>query len=377
MINRILKNRIAASLRKGKAVIVYGPRQCGKTTLVKSMLEESGQDYFFINGDEPDVRDVLPKATSTALRSMIGRHTLVFIDEAQRIPEIGIVIKLFVDQMPDVQVIATGSSSFELASRTQEPLTGRKYEFLLLPFSFEELTAHEGMIQEKRQLENRLIYGLYPEVVTKPAEQAVVLKLLAGSYLYKDILMSEQLKKPGLLEKILRALALQIGNEVSYHEIAQLVGADIQTIEKYIILLEQAFVLFRLPAFSRNVRNEIKKGKKVFFVDNGIRNAVLGNFSPLHVRTDVGMLWENYLMSERYKLHSFHGYDVTRYFWRTTQQQEIDYIEERSGTLYVFEFKWNSLSKLKIPKTFLQEYHPAASTVVTPKTMESFLLEQW
>lgn len=340
------------------------------------MLEESGEDYFFINGDEPDIREMLPNATSARLRSMVGSYTTVFIDEAQRIPDIGIIIKLFVDQLTDVQVIATGSSSFELASRTQEPLTGRKYEFLLLPFSFEELVAQEGVVEEKRRLENRLIYGTYPEVVTKPAEQGVLLKLLAGSYLYKDILMSEQLKKPGLLDKILRAVALQIGNEVSYHEIAQLVGADSQTIEKYIILLEQAFVLFRLPAFSRNVRNEIKKGRKIFFFDNGVRNAVLGNFSPFHVRTDAGMLWENYLMSERYKLHSFHGYDVGRYFWRTTQQQEIDYIEERNGSLYAYEYKWGKASKLKIPKTFLQEYHPTASAVITPETMDGFLLEQ-
>ncbi len=318
---------------------------------------------------------MLSSATSTRLKTIVGSAKIIFIDEAQRIQDIGLTLKLFVDQLPDIQVIASGSSSFELAGRVSEPLTGRKYEYMLFPLSFGEMVNHHGLVDEKRMIEHRLIFGSYPEIVVKQDEEKELLKLLAGSYLYKDLLTLDQMKKPVLLEKIVRALALQIGSEVSYHEIGQLVGADNETVEKYVSLLEQAFVVFRVPALSRNVRNEIKKGKKIYFYDTGVRNAVIANFSHLRSRTDVGPLWENYLMSERVKLLRNSGIDAQRYFWRTTQQQEIDYIEDREGKLTAFEFKWNEKSRTRFPKTFTDNYKVERTAAITPKVVEDFCIQ--
>src|ERR1700744_5065118 len=326
MILRILQAIIKMRLFKGKAILLFGPRQCGKSTLVETMLE--GTDHYYMNGDEADVRETLSNTTSTKLKAIVGKKKVVFIDEAQRIPNIGLTLKLFTDQLKDVQVIATGSSAFELSSKVNEPLTGRKYEYMLFPLSFGEMVHHHGLLTEKRLIEHRLLYGYYPEIVTKPGEEKELLKLLAESYLYKDLLTLEQIKKPILLEKLLKALALQVGSEVSYQELAQTVGADKGTVEKYIDLLEKAFVVFRLPALNKNVRNEIKKGKKVYFYDCGIRNAIINNFKPLSTRTDVGALWENFVIAERMKSLRYQGKDAKQYFWRTMQQQEIDLIEE-------------------------------------------------
>lgn len=374
IITRALSARVAPRLFLGKAVILLGPRQAGKTTMVEDLLAKSGEKILRLNADEPDVRELLTKCTSTRLRNLLGTSRLLFIDEAQRVPEIGLTLKLATDQIPEAQVIATGSSSLELNARTAEPLTGRKYEFMLYPLSFAELVEHHGLLEEKRALEYRLIYGAYPEIVTSPGHEEELIKLLAGSYLYKDLLTLEQINKPILLEKILRALALQLGSEVSYHEIGQLVGADGQTVERYIDLLEKAFVLIRLPALSRNVRNEIKKGKKIYFLDNGIRNAVIGNFTPLAGRTDTGALWENYLVSERLKFLNNRDISASRYFWRTTQQQEIDYIEEQPQSLSAYEFKWNARKSGKpFPRTFLNNYDKVVTRVITPDNYEEFL----
>ncbi len=301
MISRVLQQTILKRIFKGKAIILFGSRQCGKSTLVETLLEGQDQKWLYLNGDEADVRDMLSNTTSAKLKNIAGDNTIVFIDEAQRIPGIGLTLKLFTDQLKKIQVIATGSSAFELSDKVNEPLTGRKYEFMLYPLSFSEMVQHHGLLQEKRLLEQRMVYGYYPEIVTKENEAGELLKLLAGSYLYKDLLMLEQLKKPILLEKLLKALALQVGSEVSYHELAQTVGADKGTVEKYIDLLEKAFVVFRLPALNRNVRNEIKKGKKVYFFDCGIRNAIIGDFNRIGSRTDTGALWENFVIAERMK----------------------------------------------------------------------------
>ncbi|MDI6803335.1 MAG: ATP-binding protein [Bacteroidota bacterium] len=373
MIKRLLQKQITERLFKGKVIIILGPRQSGKTTLIQSVLNAQSLPSLLLNGDEPDVREMLSNTTSTKLKSIIGKHKIVFIDEAQRIPNIGITLKLFADNLKDVQVIATGSSAFELANKTNEPLTGRKYEYLLYPISFGEMVEHHGLIDEKRLIEHRLIFGCYPEIITKPGEEKELLKLLAGSYLYKDLLTLEYVKKPAMLEKILKALALQIGSEVSYHEISQIVNADNETVEKYIDLLEKAFVVFRLPAFNRNVRNEIKKGKKIYFFDNGIRNAIISNFSAPNMRSDIGALWENFLISERMKYLHYKGTDMSRYFWRTTMQQEIDYIEEMSGRLSAFEFKWNVKAKGKFPKTFTNAYPQSKTQVITSENFENFL----
>lgn len=375
MIQRAITSSFNERFFKGKAVLLFGPRQSGKTTLVKSILQTRQERSLVLNGDELDVREMLSGATSTRLKTIAGSAKIIFIDEAQRIRDIGLTLKLFVDELPGIQVIASGSSSFELAGRVSEPLTGRKYEYMLFPLSFGEMVNHHGLIDEKRMIEHRLIFGSYPEIVVKQEEEKELLTLLAGSYLYKDLLTLDQLKKPVLLEKIVRALALQIGSEVSYHEIGQLVGADNETVEKYVSLLEQAFVVFRVPALSRNVRNEIKKGKKIYFYDTGVRNAVIANFSPLRSRTDVGPLWENYLMSERVKLLRNSGIDAQRYFWRTTQQQEIDYIEDREGKLTAFEFKWNEKPRTRFPKTFTDNYKVERTVVITPKVVEDFCLQ--
>jgi len=373
MIKRILENMIVKRLFRGKAVILYGPRQVGKTTLVTSLLEKRKEKTLFLNGDEPDVRELLEGVTSSRLKALFGKSRIVFIDEAQRIREIGLTLKLITDQIKEVQLIATGSSAFDLASHTKEPLTGRKYEFHLFPLAFGEMVEHHGLLEEKRLLKHRLVFGYYPEIVTCPGEERELLRLLADSYLYKDLLTLENIKKPVLLEKILKALALQLGNEVSYHEIGQLVGADKNTVEKYIDLLEKAFVVFRLPAFSRNLRNEIKKGKKIYFYDNGIRNAVIGNFSPIEKRNDVGGLWENFLISERMKYLRYSGLYPGRYFWRTVQQQEIDYLEERDGQLYAFEFKWSKNKHIRFPRTFLRAYPESSTKLITPENFESFI----
>ena len=373
MIKRILENLIVKRLFRGKAIILYGPRQVGKTTLVTSLLEKRKEKTLFLNGDEPDVRELLEDVTSSRLKALFGKSRIVFIDEAQRIREIGLTLKLITDQIKEVQLIATGSSAFDLASHTKEPLTGRKYEFHLFPLAFGEMVEHHGLLEEKRLLKHRLVFGYYPEIVTCPGEERELLRLLADSYLYKDLLTLENIKKPVLLEKILKALALQLGNEVSYHEIGQLVGADKNTVEKYIDLLEKAFVVFRLPAFSRNLRNEIKKGKKIYFYDNGIRNAVIGNFSPIEKRNDVGGLWENFLISERMKYLRYSGLYPGRYFWRTVQQQEIDYLEERDGQLYAFEFKWSKNKHIRFPRTFLRAYPESSTKLITPENFESFI----
>jgi predicted AAA+ superfamily ATPase len=374
MIHRTLKDSIKKDLFKGKALLLFGPRQSGKSTLIQEVLKDT--EYLYLNGDDADVREMLTNTTAAKLKMVAGNKKIVFIDEAQRIVNIGLTLKLFTDQLKDIQVIATGSSAFELSSQVNEPLTGRKYEYMLYPLSFVEMVAHHGLLQEKRLLDHRLVYGCYPEIVTKPGEERRLLKLLASSYLYKDLLMLEQIKKPLILEKLVSALALQIGNEINYQELAQTIGGDRKTVDKYIDLLEKAFVVFRLPALNKNVRNEIKKGKKVYFYDCGIRNAVINNFKSIDSRTDAGALWENYVIAERMKMLHYNDIDVKQYFWRTTQQQEIDLIEESHDQWAAFEFKRNAKAKVRFPQTFSDNYPNSKMLVVSPANVEDFLLIQ-
>jgi len=376
MINRFLENEIKKRFFKGKAIIIHGPRQSGKTTLTQRLTEDSPEKTLWLNGDEPDVREMFSGVTSTRLKAIFGKKRIVVIAEAQRIPGIGLTMKLITDQIKNVQLIATGSSSFELADKTSEPLTGRKYEYFLYPLSLEENVGHYGLLEEKRMLKHRLVFGCYPEIVTKQGEEKELLRLLSGSYLYKDLLMLEEIKKPALIEKIIRALALQIGSEVSFNEVAGLVGADSKTVEKYIDILQKACVVFYLPAFSGNVRNEIRKGRKVFFYDNGIRNAVIGNFSPIEQRGDIGQLWENFVISERLKYLSNNGLFPQRYFWRTTLQQEVDYLEEDAGHLQAWEIKWSAKGKFRVPKTFTSAYPEAETSFITPVNYDEFLMRQ-
>jgi len=374
MIERHLKKSIEKYLFRKKAIILYGARQTGKTTLMEQILGPYRDETLFLNGDDADTREMLTNLNATQLIPIIGNSKIVLLDEAQRIPETGLALKIIHDNFKNVQLIATGSSSFDLANKINEPLTGRKFEFTLYPLSFSEMADHHGFLTEKRFLEHRLIYGYYPDIAINMGLEKKILKSLASSFLYKDLLTLETIKKPVLLEKILSALALQIGNEVSYNELAQLLNSDKETIEKYIDLLEKTGVIFRLGALSRNVRNEIKKGRKIYFCDNGIRNAVLGNFSPLPMRTDKGALWENFLVSERFKYLGNNEMDVKSWFWRTTQQQEIDYIEERENKLRAFEFKWNPQKNVRLSKTFSNAYPNHEFKVITPENFHEFAM---
>lgn len=376
MILRQLKHIIENYLFKGKTIIIYGARQTGKTTLVEQILESYREDTLFLNGDDADVRKMLADLNATKLIPIIGKSKIVVLDEAQRVPETGLILKIIHDNFKDIQLIATGSSSFELANNISEPLTGRKFEFTLYALSFAEMVEHHGFLTEKRLLEHRLIYGYYPDIALNVGQETKLLKSLASSYLYKDLLMLDTIKKPVLLEKILSALALQIGSEVSYNELAQLLNSDKETVEKYIDLLEKTCIIFRLGALSRNVRNEIKQGRKIYFYDNGIRNAILGNFSALSSRTDKGALWENFLISERFKYLGNNELDVKSWFWRTTQQQEIDYIEEHSGKLFAWEFKWNPQKQVRLSKTFTNAYPNTEFNVINSENLQDFLVKQ-
>lgn len=374
MIRREQSNFAKARLFKGKALLVFGPRQVGKTTFVQNLIADLNKKTLFLNGDESDVLVLFENPNASKLKNIIGDNEILVIDEAQRISNIGIVIKIIVDQIKTVQVIATGSSSFELANKLNEPLTGRKYELFLFPIAFSEMVVHSGLLEEKRSLEQRLIYGNYPEIITNQIDAKEHIKLIANSYLYKDLFLLEQIAKPILLQKIVKAIALQVGSEVNYNELSRLIQIDNKTVEKYIDLLEKAFVIFKLPALSSNIRNEIKKGKKIYFYDNGIINAVTGNFNPLSQRTDVGSLWENYIISERIKHLNIQQNGANSFFWRTTQQQEIDYIEKNEEQILACEIKWNVKAKKKIPVTFSGNYTNVTSKIITPDNYEEFLL---
>lgn len=370
MIIRDLTSKLKDKLHKGKVIVLIGPRQVGKTTLINSLLSDI--PYLFLDGDDAVVVDTLASANTETLKSIIGSYKYVFIDEVQRIPNIGLKLKIIVDQIKEVQVIVSGSSAFEINHVTQEPLTGRKFEYHLFPISWNEFEANAGYIKAQQQLELRLLYGMYPDVINNFGNEYEILKNLVSSYLYKDILSLAGIRKSEVLEKILQALALQVGSEVSYNEIAQLVGVDKNTVNNYIDLLEKSFVIFRLNTFSKNLRNEIKANKKIYFYDNGVRNMLIGNFNVLEFRQDKGALWENFLVSERMKILSYSQSLAKPYFWRTTQQQEIDYIEIEADAVNAFEFKWSPTKKSKLPKSFQEAYNPSF-LVVNKDNFREFL----
>lgn len=368
MISRLLQKTIESRLFAGKAIIVIGARQVGKSTLFKLILEKQDYKALQLNCDEPEVRDMLSNINTAELRLLVADNRIVVIDEAQRVENIGMTLKLITDNFPDVQLLVTGSSSFELQDKLNEPLTGRKYEYHLYPISTAELMASNGLLGVKQTLEQRLVYGSYPDILNHADDAKELLMNLAGSYLYKDLLTLESVRRPVLLGKLLTALALQVCSEVSYNELAQTVGSDNKTIEKYIDLLEKCYIVFRLNGFNRNLRSELKKSKKIYFFDNGIRNAILQNFAPLSLRQDAGALWENFIISERIKRNHYSGRYVNNYFWRTTQQQEIDYVEECDGQFSIFEMKWNPRrANTQFPSSFLTAYDVKEKAVVTPE----------
>lgn len=368
----ILKNRVF----KQKAIIITGPRQAGKTTLIRLLLNQINQPFVWFNADEPNVPDLFKSISSFEIKNLIGKNKIMVIDEAQRIKGIGLTLKIIVDTFPEIQVIATGSSSFDLLDEINEPLTGRKFEYQLYPLSMGELINEHGIIEEKRLMNHRLVFGSYPDVVNNPDDAIETLSWLADSYLYKDLFRIENIKKPELIVKLLQLLSHQVGSEVSYNELAQNLSSDPKTVEKYIGLLEKTYVVFRLPALSRNLRNEIKKSRKVYFYDNGIRNSIINNFSHINVRQDVGMLWENYLISERIKLSSYRRIHSNRFFWRTKLQQEVDYVEERAGKMWAFEFKFNPAKSAFLSKTFTNAYPDNNFKLINTENYTDFLTEE-
>ena len=372
MLNRLLEIQLRSRWDSGKALVVTGPRQVGKTTLLRKLCDETGH-YLLLNADEADTRAQLENSSLTRLRQLIGPYKTVFVDEAQRVRNIGLTLKLITDQLPDVRLLVSGSSSLDLANKINEPLTGRKFEFALYPISWQELVGNAGFLAARQQLETRLLYGFYPDVVTNLGDERAILQQLSSSYLYQDLLTLGGIRRPELLDKLLVALALQVSSEVSYNELARTLRIDRATVESYIGLLEKAFIVFRLQPFSRNLRTEISSSRKVYFYDNGIRNAILADFKPLALRGDVGALWENFLVSERRKVLHYNQLWARSYFWRTHQQQEIDYLEEQDGALRAWEFKWSPTAKARFPKPFLETYQPQTAQVVHRDNFEEFV----
>ena len=378
-IQRDLKTVLDSKIGKGKVLLLIGPRQVGKTTLLKNMLESISTEkkVQFWNCDESDVRQFLSEANSAKLKSFIGNSDFIVIDEAQRVKDIGLTIKLLHDSFPNVQLAVTGSSSLDLSNSINEPLTGRKFEYNLFPFSTNELVNHTSMLEEMRQLQNRLVYGFYPDVVNNPGEEKEILTNIVNSYLYKDVFEFQDIRKSSVIEKLVQALALQVGSEVSFNELGNLLGIDSITVQRYVDLLEKAYVIFHIRSYSRNVRNELKKSIKIYFYDNGVRNSVISNFSPVDLRSDIGALWENFLISERIKNNAYHNKNTKYYFWRTTQKQEIDFIEEVEQNLFAYEFKYNpKKAKTKCPLTFSNNYPNVPFNVITSENYMDFVLEK-
>lgn len=356
MISRLLSSQITDKLFKRKTLVVTGPRQVGKTTLIHHIVNGSDVNCLVLDGDDPATRNLLAEPNLKQLEQIIGKHNLLFIDEAQRIPSIGLTAKIINDQLREVQLILSGSSSFDLNNVMSEPLTGRKWTFELFPISWSEYVLHVGLVQATQELEQRLVYGMYPDVLMNPKEQRETLLELSDSYLFKDVMIYANIRKPDMIQKLLRALAFQVGSEVSMNEVGQLIGLDPKTVGHYIDVLEKAYVLFRISPFSGNLRNEIKSKAKIYFYDNGMRNAAIGQFSPLGARQDIGALWENFMISERLKHLRYSKSHATMHFWRTKQQQEIDLVEVRDGQITGTEFKWNPLQKVRFSKTFTGAY---------------------
>ena len=371
MIDRFIQKRIANDFERGKVIVVMGARQVGKTTMIQQLPSDGKK--LLLNCDDAEDREVIEDKSSAVLKNILANYDFVFIDEAQRVTEIGLTLKKIGDLKLKTHVIVSGSSSFELSGDINEPATGRLIEHQLFPFSLSELAEHTSEHEESKMLESRMIYGTYPDVVNFPGEARRTLSELTNNYLYKDILSYKGIKKPEILQKLVKALALQVGSEVSYNELSNLVGIDKATVETYIGLLSKCYIVFKLDSFSRNGRNEIKKGKKIYFWDNGIRNAVISNFAPLDSRNDKGAMWENLMISERMKRNLYLGNYAQLYFWRTMQMKEIDLVEELDGQLSTFEFKEKPGKVAKIPADFMQHYPNATFTTITPDNYWEFV----
>ncbi|MBU6232464.1 ATP-binding protein [Patescibacteria group bacterium] len=372
IIKRALQRTIETWLFKGKVIILYGPRQVGKTTLAKEIIKKYGDSHSYIDCEIIDNKTALEDRNPERLKKFLGPGNFFILDEAQKISDIGTTLKLLVDTYPDIQIIATGSSSFDLSNKVNEPLTGRAIEFTLYPISYAELAATSSEREAKASLAHLLRFGAYPALFGKSEhEMTVLLQTLTGQYLYKDLFDYEDIRKPDLLLKLLQLLAFQVGSEVSLHEIATKLEVSTKVVSRYLDLLEKAFVIFRLTALSRNPRNEIGKKQKIYFYDLGIRNSLIQRLLPLDIRDDVGPLWENFCIVERRKKMDYAQSYANRYFWRSLSGSEIDYVEEAEGAVHGFEFKW-SPSAYRRPKRFVDTYK-ADVTIVTRDDFESFV----
>lgn len=374
MIPRTVLELIGKYLHKNRAIIIYGARRTGKTTILNEIAKNI-DNYLYVNCDLIDGQNLFNFKNQEEIKLSFSRYSYLLIDEAQRVMDIGIKLKSIIDTLPELQLIVTGSSALDLSNQTNEPLTGRKFEFSVPPLSTKEIYLNDGITAVKGGLEQRLILGNYPEVYIEKTLSVEIIKEIAGSYLFKDLLIYQDIKRPDLMKKLLVALALQLGSEVSLNELANTVGMDRKTVDKYIGLLEQSFVIYRLPSFSKNLRNELKKSTKVFFWDNGIRNALINNFNTLDNRTDVGALWENYFITERRKHLIYQRSAYEQYFWRTTSQQEIDLIEIENGKMRAFEIKWSPLKKVKFPASFSKEYKDVETNAVNRDNYLDFFLK--
>ncbi len=373
-IPRIIEKELKKRLFKGKIVIIYGARQVGKTTIAKRILAEYGNAAAFFNCELISVVRGLSDLEAVKIKAFLGEHKLVVLDEAQNVPNIGKVLKIMVDTYPEMQIIATGSASFDLMQKISEPMTGRNFSFILQPLSMKEIKEAQGMATMEAKLESILRFGSYPEVFNLD-EKAAIERLgeISSNYLFKDVLNFDGLKKAEVIKNLLRLLALQIGQEVSYHELATQLGIDRLTVQKYIDVLEQCFIVFRLRALSQNKRKEISKSIKVYFYDLGIRNSLIENYNRLELRSDVGFLWENFCIIERNKLNEAAYRNANRYFWRTYEQKEIDLVEERDGKFFAYEFKWKKDNK-KAPQEFLKNYANSQYQIINRENYWDFLV---
>jgi len=375
-IKRALFSQIETALQPGKVMVLYGPRQVGKTTLARDLIDTLPLRSKFVNADELLYREILASQSSQKLGELLGNADLLVIDEAQRVPEIGLNLKILVDSYPHARIIATGSASFDLANKINEPLTGRKLTFNLYPISYEEVRETFGIVEARGQLDRWLIWGGYPAIITSdaPSSRESLLGELVGSYLYRDILEMEGVRRADKIVDLLRLLAYQIGQEVSIAELATSLGLNFQTVSKYLDLLEKVFVIFKVNGFSRNLRKEVTKNSRYYFYDNGVRNSLIQNFNPLVLRNDVGQLWENFLVMERRKANQFAGRHVNSYFWRTYDQKEIDSIEEHGGRLYGYEFKWQAGEiRRAVRSEFMEAYQDSELMTVNRENFEEFL----
>lgn len=373
-VQREITDSIVKKLQPNKVVIVFGARRVGKTVLVKEILEKLDEPILSLNGEDIHVHDMLAIRSVENYKQLIGSYRVLYIDEAQKIPDIGLKLKLMVDEIEGLKIIISGSSSFDISKQAGEPLTGRKYTFNLFPFSENEYNQIETSISKIDKLRERLIFGNYPELVhlSDQADKIEYLHDLVSSYLLKDILVYENIKNSQTIFNLLRLIAFQVGGEVSLQELGKQLGISKNTVEKYLDLLRKVFILYKVEGFSRNLRKEITKNSRWYFVDNGIRNAIIANFNTIESRNDIGQLWENYMISERLKYQEYKKISSNNYFWRTYEQQEIDWVEERGGALYGYEFKWKQ-EKVKTPTQWEHAYPNASFEVIHPNNFKTWL----